>query len=66
MFLIVSKVARELLNDFELTSLHIEKFSFCEVYILRDLLDRSLIRTWYSTNINRDICIQTRFILILI
>ena len=37
MFLIVSKVARELFNDFELTSLHIEflyyaKYTYYEIH----------------------------------
>ena len=43
MFLIVGKVARESLNDFEWTSLLIEFLSLCEVYMLLDSLDRSLI-----------------------
>ena len=46
MFLIVGKVARELLNDFEWTSLLIEFLSLCEVYMLLDSLDRSLITTY--------------------
>ena len=51
MFLIVGKVARELLNDFEWTSLLIEFLSLCEVYMLLDSLDRSLITTDFKNEI---------------
>ena len=52
MFLMKSKVARELLNDFELTSFHIQFFSLSKVYIFRVSVDRHLISILYETRRN--------------
>ena len=68
MFLMKSKVARELLNDFELTSFHIQFFSLSKVYIFRVSVDRHLVsirrnskyprnKTSIQYNIDIDICI---------
>ena len=42
-----SKVARELLNDFESTSFHIKIFSLSKIYIFRVSLDIHLISNTY-------------------